>query len=234
MSRGPIYRFIVMAAVVSSFAALAADAKKKNKEPTIDDYIASLGVAPLPAEPSAPGSIFAAQGSLADMGRDLRAKMVGDMVTILISDRASAVSKGTSKSSRQSGVNASVGAFAGPTPVGGPLSALASASGQQSLNGEGETSRVSELQTTLTARVVHVLPGGNMVVEGSKLISINSERQRVTLRGVLRWNDITAGNRINSDRLANLEVAVTGKGLVNDAIRRPGFLYRLILGILPF
>lgn len=225
---------VVLVAVLSIQARAADSKKKKPSETTIEDYITSLGAAPQPAEQSAPGSIFATQGTFADLGRDLRARGVGDTVTILISDRASAVSKGTSKSSRQSNAKASIGAFGGPTPVGGPLSALANVSGQQDLNGEGETSRVSELQTTLTARVVHVLPDGNMVVEGSKLIAINSERQRVTLRGVMRWNDINAGNRISSDRLANLEVEVTGKGLVNDAIRRPGFLYRLILGILPF
>ena len=72
------------------------------------------------------------------------------------------------------------------------------------------------------------------MVEGTKEIMINSERQRVYVRGILRWNDLTPSNRISSDRLAELEVKVDGKGLVNDAIRRPGLLYRLLLGILPF
>jgi flagellar L-ring protein precursor FlgH len=39
---------------------------------------------------------------------------------------------------------------------------------------------------------------------------------------------------IRSDRLAHLEVRIDGKGVVGDAIRRPNFLYRILLGLLPF
>jgi len=78
------------------------------------------------------------------------------------------------------------------------------------------------------------MPNGNLVVEGTKDVQINSEKQRVSVRGVVRWNDLTAANRISSDRLGELEVRVDGKGVVNDSIRRPNFLYRLLLGLLPF
>jgi flagellar L-ring protein precursor FlgH len=86
----------------------------------------------------------------------------------------------------------------------------------------------------MSARVTHVLPNGNMVVEGSKDVMVNSERQLVTVRGVIRWNDLTTANTIRSDRIANLEIRVNGKGVVGDAVRRPNFLYRLLLGLLPF
>jgi len=71
-------------------------------------------------------------------------------------------------------------------------------------------------------------------VEGNKDIAINSERQQVQVRGVLRWNDLSPGNVVRSDRLAELEIRVNGKGVVGDAIRQPNFLYRLLLGLLPF
>jgi flagellar L-ring protein precursor FlgH len=86
----------------------------------------------------------------------------------------------------------------------------------------------------MSARVTHVLPNGNMVVEGSKDVMVNSERQLVTVRGVIRWNDLTTAYTIRSDRIANLEIRVNGKGVVGDAVRRPNFLYRLLLGLLPF
>lgn len=111
---------------------------------------------------------------------------------------------------------------------------MAGMSGDRKLDGQAETSRESELRTTLTARVTHVLPNGNLVVEGRKSVTVNAERQVVKVRGIARWNDLSGGNRINSDRLGLLEVQVDGKGVVNDAIRRPNFLYRLLLGILPF
>jgi len=90
------------------------------------------------------------------------------------------------------------------------------------------------LSTTLSARVTHVLPNGNLVIEAAKDIQVNSERQLVTLRGIVRPADLSPGNVIRSDRIAYLEVRINGKGVVGDAVRRPFFLYRLLMGLLPF
>ena len=90
------------------------------------------------------------------------------------------------------------------------------------------------ISTTLTARVSAVLPNGAMLVEAAKDVQVNSERQTITVRGIVRPADIGAGNTVRSDRLGQLEVHVNGKGVVGDAIKRPFFLYRLLLGLLPF
>ena len=73
-----------------------------------------------------------------------------------------------------------------------------------------------------------------MLVEAAKDLQVNSERQTITVRGIVRPADIGAGNTVRSDRLGQLEVHVNGKGVVGDAIKRPFFLYRLLLGLLPF
>jgi len=73
-----------------------------------------------------------------------------------------------------------------------------------------------------------------MVVEASKDVEINTERQTITVRGVVRPTDLLSDNTVRSDRLAQLEVRVNGKGVVGDAIKRPNILYRLLLGLLPF
>jgi flagellar L-ring protein precursor FlgH len=86
----------------------------------------------------------------------------------------------------------------------------------------------------MAARVTQVLPNGNLVVEASKEVQVNSEKQAVTLRGLVRPADLSPGNVIRSDRIAYLEVRVNGKGVVGDAVRRPFFLYRLLMGLLPF
>lgn len=183
---------------------------------------------------ASPGSAFEASGRLADPVRDLRANQKGDIVTIVVSERASAVSKGTTASNRGSGVNAQVRAFAGPLPVAGAMSNLASADSKWEVQGQGETTRESSLSTRLSARVTHVLPNGNLVVEGSKEVMVNSERQRVVVRGVVRWNDLSQFNTVSSERISDLEVRIDGRGVVQDAIRRPNLLYRILLGLLPF
>jgi flagellar L-ring protein precursor FlgH len=78
------------------------------------------------------------------------------------------------------------------------------------------------------------LPNGFLVLEGSKNVQINSQWQTVTVRGVIRPADLTAANTVPSERVGQLEVKLDGKGVVKDAIRRPNFLYRLLLGVIPF
>jgi flagellar L-ring protein precursor FlgH len=99
---------------------------------------------------------------------------------------------------------------------------------------KGTTSRDVVISTTLTARVSGVLPNGAMLVEATKDVEINSERQTITVRGIVRPADVASDNTVRSDRLGQLEVRVNGKGVVGDAIKRPFILYRLLLGLLPF
>ena len=181
---------------------------------------------------AAPGSLFSTTAILADAYRDLRASRVDDVVTVLVSDRASAVSSGTTASQRQSSATGGVKTILGKSI--GPLGNLATLSGNQDLKSQGSTERQTTLTTTLTARVTKVLPNGNMVIEAEKEIAVNSERQHVRVRGVIRNFDISTANSVRSDRIANLEVTINGKGVVGDAIRRPNIVYRILMGLLPF
>ena len=181
-----------------------------------------------------PGSTFDPTGRFSDVSRDLRAANLNDFVTVVISDHSSASSSGTTTTKRKSAASASVNALAGVTRAAGPLANLVGATGNTSLDGQGLTNRTSDLTTTLTARVIAVLPNGNLIVEGNKLVQINSEKQKVTIRGIVRWNDIKPANQVSSDRMADLEVLIDGRGVVNDALRRPNFLYRMLMSLLPF
>jgi flagellar L-ring protein precursor FlgH len=224
-----VIRFLLSILLLACFA--YGENKRAADISPIDRYIAEASQAP-GASGASPGSMYSGASRLADLTRDLRAAQINDIVTVVVSDRASAVSRGATTSSRSGSARGSIGAIGGVTTRG--LSGLANLSGESELQGQGETSRESVLTTTVSARVTHVLPNGNMVVEGSKDVMVNSERQLVTIRGVIRWNDLTPANTIRSDRIANLEIRVNGKGVVGDAVRRPNFLYRLLLGLLPF
>lgn len=219
--------------------ALACWAGKKDKQPepsALDRYIAEAMARTEGTNPNqaAPGSLWAPDSRMTDMALDLRARHVDDLVTILVVERASAVAKGSTKTARQSGTKNSISALAGvPSPVGA-LANLATTSGNTQLDGQGQTSRETLLSTTLSARVTHVLPNGNLVIEGAKDVEVNSERQIVTVRGVIRPFDLNQANIVRSDRVAQMEIRINGKGVVGDAIRRPFFLYRILTGILPF
>lgn len=157
-----------------------------------------------------------------------------DIVTILVSDRSTASATGTTNTQRKSSATAGVQSLGGITKATGPLANLAAMTGNQQLQGQGTTSRDTSFTATLSARVTHVLPNGNLVVEGEKQIWVNSEQQEVRVRGIIRPADLNSANQIASDRLSDLEVKINGKGVVADSVRRPNILYRILLGLLPF
>jgi flagellar L-ring protein FlgH len=226
---------IVLALALLAALPGAGEKKPKGPEPSpLDRYILEASARGEAAVAPSPGSTWSPVSRFADLATDLRAAHVDDMVTVLVVERASAVARGSVKTSRQSEVRSGVGAIAGPVRPGAALADLARADTAVSLQGEGATTRETVLSTTLAARVTHVLPNGYLVVEGTKNLQVNAERQLVTVRGMVRPADIGPGNVVLSDRLAQLEVRINGRGVVGDAIRRPFFLYRLLLGLLPF
>jgi len=209
--------------------------KKKAAEPSpLDLYLQeALKEPPAPAKP-APGSLWAPSSRLTDLGSDVRAAQVDDLVTILVNENASAVATGATKTSRASSAQSSIASLLGVKSAAGALSNLLNANTATALDGEGTTSRVTTLTDTLSARVTHVLPNGYLVVEGTKNLVVNSEHQTVKIRGVIRPTDLSPGNFISSSQIAQVEIKIDGKGVVNDAVRRPNFIYRFLLGLLPF
>ena len=224
-----VFRVGFLAAVVI----VALPAKEKRQNPSLDDYIREAE-ARVHGSTQSEGSLFSAAGPLSNMASDVRATQVDDLVTIVVADRASAVSRGAVNSSRSSKAQYGIGALAGPTRAAGALADLARLGGESELLGQGSTTRENVITTTLSARVTHVLPNGVMVVQGIKNISVNSENHTVRIRGLIRRPDITSANMIRSDRIADMEITVDGRGVVGDAIRRPFILYRILMGVLPF
>jgi flagellar L-ring protein FlgH len=208
---------------------------KKFEEPSaLDQYVEQAHKRAAANEAASPGSLYSGEAIWANLSIDDRARSIDDIVTIVVNEQASAVYTGSTKTSRASSANAAVTSLAGTLPAAGKLANLANLNSATSLNGQGTTSRQTTLTTTITARVSDVLPNGYLVVEGHRTVLVNSENQIVTLRGVVRPADLTAANTVQSGSVAQMELRINGKGVVNDAIHRPNFLYRLILGLLPF
>ncbi|MGA2722568.1 MAG: flagellar basal body L-ring protein FlgH [Bryobacteraceae bacterium] len=230
-------RTYILAAVLAILvtASYGADKHKKAPEPSaLDKYLQEALKQPVaPVQPSA-GSLWSPASRLTDVASDVRAAQVDDLVTILVNEQASAVANGATQTSRASAAQSQITALGGPkSPTGGATNLL-NLSSTQALNGAGTTSRGATITAALSARVTHVLPNGYLVLEGTKNVVVNSEHQVVTVRGVIRPADLTTGNVITSNQLAQMEIKIDGKGVVNDAIRRPNILYRILLGLLPF
>jgi len=226
-------RFLALAILIA--IPLTAEKKKKTDQPDkLDQYVQQVNQRSHQSSTATPGSLYSAGGRLADGVRDVRASQIYDIITIVVNENSSAVSTGQTKTSRQSSVAASVASGALPKGSAKALASLANTSNNQQLQGQGTTSRGTTITATVTAEVTAVLPNGNLVVQGDKEIMVNSEKQIITVRGIVRPDDLSAVNSVPSDRVARMEILINGKGVVNDSVKRPFFLYRLLLGLLPF
>ena len=113
------------------------------------------------------------------------------------------------------------------------LPSLVSGKADSSYEGKGSTSRTTTLQTNMTARVIDVLPNGNLVVEGMREVRVNNENQVLYITGVVRPVDISRNNVVLSSSVAQMAVRVQGRGVVSQPLR-PGWLYRILMGVMPF
>jgi flagellar L-ring protein FlgH len=227
--------FIV--ACIALLATPLAAAKKKPptaQPPTLDQHVQEVNERARQLSTATLGSLYFSNGRLADGVRDVRASQVYDLVTIVVLDNSSAVSTGGTNTSRKSSLSASITSLAGPKSPTSALANLATTANNTQLQGQGTTSRGTTLSTTVTAEVTAVLPNGNLVVKGQKEIAVNSERQVITVQGIVRPEDLSPVNSVPSDRVARIQILVNGKGVVNDAVKQPFILYRLLLGLLPF
>jgi flagellar L-ring protein precursor FlgH len=230
---------LVAAVLLCSFCAAGGAFKKKkpsDETPTPLQRYVTEAIQNNNATQAArsPGAIWSANAMYTNLGLDLKASRIDDLVTIVVNEKVSAVATGDVKTQRTSTAQSSITAAGGLTRSAGPWANLAKTNTNTQLQGTGTTSRGATLTATVSARVVNVLPNGYLVVEGTKRVQVNSENQMITIRGVVRPVDLDPTNAVPSDRVAQMEVQVNGKGVVNDSIRRPFFLYRLLLGLLPF
>lgn len=181
---------------------------------------------------SAEGSLWV-NGYNSDLFRDPKARYMDDMVTIVVSESTQAVASADAKNSRDTALSAGFDTLFGLEKKIKELPNLANGKASSSFEGKGSTTRATTLETTLTARVIDVLPNGYLVVEGMREIRVNNENQSIYLTGVVRPEDISSANTVLSSSIAQMSVRVQGRGVVSQSTN-PGWLYRILTGIMPF
>ena len=160
---------------------------------------------------------------------DVTASRVGDLVTVIVVESTQASRTASTKTSRKGGVGFDAGFDGGATSKGykGRFSTTADH------DGGGTTSSSGILRTTVTAIVKEVLPNGYLVLEGSRELNINGEKEILTVTGVGRPQDIRQDNTILSNQLANANISYTGDGLITKQ-NKPSLFIRILSSILPF
>ncbi len=221
----------VIALLLLPASALAGREKSGNK--TLEDYLRRLSQQTVAPAATSPGSLWSDQGGLANLASDYKAQRVGDLVTILVAQSLQAENTGNVGTDRSFKANSGIDALAGRIRTGG-VQNLFSPHSSQTLSGKAQASSSSSLRTSLSGRVVAVLPNGNLVIEAEREISMNNERQTIVLRGLVRPGDLAPDNSVPSNAVANLELEVKGKGVVSEGTRPPNVFTRWLLRLVGF
>jgi len=203
-------------------------------------------VRPVAVEPqdNYDGAIFDARSNIS-LFEDYRARRVGDILTVRLEEQTDAEkeTETTISKSNSSGINNPT--IFGTTPQfdlpnGLPLANtkdnnLAFGIGSETdFEGEGESDQNNKLSGNISVSVVEVLPNGNMVIRGEKVITINQGNEYIRLSGMISPRDVAADNSISSVRIADAQIAYVGDGPTNDA-NVMGWLSRFFVSaLMPF
>ena len=208
-------------------------AKDKAKKDALADYLQRVAARTPDPAPRTAGSLWIDTGRLANMVADYKASRVGDLVTINVSQALSASNSGNVATNRTFSASSGISALPGQLKTSG-VANLFSPNSTQALTGKGAATSATSLSTTLTGRVVSVLPNGTLVVEAERQIMMNNEHETVILRGMVRPGDLDATNTVTSNQVGNLEVEVKGKGVISEGVRPPNLIVKWILRIVGF
>jgi len=177
------------------------------------------------AEARTDGAIYQA-GQGMELFADLKARHVGDLLTIKLTESTNATKNAVTKTSKTTSLANTGPTVFGHTPtVGGVPIFNAALDGKHSFDGEGSSTQSNSLAGSLTVTVVDVQPNGNLVVQGQKSLKLNQGDEYVRIAGVVRPADIATDNTVTSDRVADARISYSGKGAVT-ASNSMGWLAR--------
>ena len=191
-----------------------------------------------------PGSLFSAAES-PDLYADNRARRVGDIILIKVVETSKSKTKADTTAEKDSSSSIGVAAAFGRSSfgiipgVGGATSGsvgakpMLSTSTTSSLSATGETKRENYVTATIGARVLQVLPGGVLQLQGAREVRVNDETQYMVVSGLVRAQDVASDNSVESTQLADSKVEYYGKGVLADK-QRQGWLTRLLDNVWPF
>ena len=188
---------------------------------------ATAAAQPAP-QPVATGAIFNAQ-TYRPLFEDHRARLVGDTLTVQITEKVSASVKSTSSVDKNGSIEAGISALPGIKSL---TRAGASGSGANTFEGKGASESSNDFTGTITVVVREVLPNGHLVVAGEKQLGVNNTVDTLRFSGQLDPRSIQAGNSVPSTQIANVRLEQRGRGAQADA-QVMGWLGRIFLSVLP-
>ncbi|MDH4380098.1 MAG: flagellar basal body L-ring protein FlgH [Vampirovibrionales bacterium] len=199
------------------------------KKPITTTVLLALAVSVAIAAPSHAESLFRANASVQQESMGFTPasyftqpipKAVGDIVTIRVSEITTFNNESSLETDRSQVINENSSGIInriltniGITKVSAPL--LDGVNTNNEMSSTAKASRTSELTDSITCQVVEVLPNGNLMVQGQKVVFINRDRTNLTVMGIVNPFFLDDMNTIASNRVGNFQLLTDGKGVIS-------------------
>lgn len=198
---------------------------------------AALLLSAISSSASTAGSLWPTNSaSERGMIADRKASRAGDIITIVVNENAIGQSSQSKSSSREASLDDSVQQFLfANSKMGthnGELPGI-KLGGSASYSGGGDVSNSQSLSARAAVLVTDVLPNGNLVIEGARIVTFSGETQYVVLHGLVRNDDVNRDNTVTSSNIADARVEFYSEGQLTDAQKR-GWFTKLYERLRPF
>ncbi len=192
-----------------------------------DPQYAPVDLTTVEFKPEPNGSIFQA-GRSVRLFEDNKAYRIGDVLSVSLSESTNASKSAATTTAKDDEVDISASAILGSTgpSVGGNLLANNNFESERAFSGSGDSAQSNSLSGEIAVTVVDILPSGNLVVRGEKIIGLNQGSEYIRISGLVRPQDISSNNTVMSRKVANARIYYGGGGVIAESNTK-GWLSRL-------
>lgn len=180
----------------------------------------------------APGAIFQEGPGANALFEDRRPRNIGDILTILISEKVNATKNSGANASR---TGSTTGVFSAiPKLIGGLLDGQGTnLSGTNKLDAKGGANANNTFNGVITVTVTDVMGNGNLLVSGEKQMGINQGTEYIRFSGVVNPRTVSGNNTVPSTLVADARIEYSAKGYIDEA-QTMGWMQRIFLNVMPF
>lgn len=163
------------------------------------------------------GSIYQ-QGRAVRLFEDSKAFRIGDLLSITLSESTNASKSAATSTIKDDELTIGAGTILGITPTLNGNSFLNnSLTSEREFEGRGDSNQSNSLRGQITVMVADILPNGNLLVRGEKIIGLNQGSEFLRISGIVRPKDVSSDNVVVSSKLANARIYYGGGGTVAEA-----------------
>ncbi len=152
---------------------------------------------------------------------DLRARNVGDILTVTIQEQHSVKSEDKVERRNDTSLAARVEAYSlGDAAFKANVLPKLEIRKEQDFNGEAKQNSGSDVRASIAVVVVDVQPNGNLVIAGARSVTVNDETRTLRISGLVRPLDVTSNNTVGSAQVADARISIAGEGANTRQVSR--------------